>query len=74
MCIRDRDMPTPDNSIPMKGGRGPRGVITMGGMFTIVKVRDQINGQTDPGWYETPPEEQARLATAAELKADGIDV
>ena len=43
-------------------------------MFTIVKVRDQINGQADPGWYENPPEEQARLATADELKADGIDV
>ena len=68
------DMPVPDNSIPMKGGQGPRGVITMGGMFTIVKVRDQINGQADPGWYENPPEEQARLATADELKADGIDV
>ena len=33
--------PFPRNSIPMKGGTGPFGdYIAMGGMFTILKVRD----------------------------------
>ncbi len=45
----------PRNSIPMRGGVGPFGAIDMGGMFTIIKVRDQISGDRDPGWYRQPP-------------------
>ena len=33
----------PTNSMPMLGGDGPFGYIDMGGMFTILKVRDGIN-------------------------------
>ncbi|HYC58686.1 MAG TPA: copper oxidase [Thermoanaerobaculia bacterium] len=47
-------MPMPRNSIPMQGGQGPFGPIDMGGMFTIVKVRDDIDYMRDPGWYEQP--------------------
>jgi manganese oxidase len=43
----------------------------MGGMFTIIKVRDRL-GQGDPGWYAHPAGTVAREATAAELAADGI--
>jgi hypothetical protein len=69
-------MPMPANSIPMKGAVGPFGdYISMGGMFTIVKVRDQVqNYEQDPGWYQHPPGTVALKASAAELARDGIDV
>jgi manganese oxidase len=47
-------MPVPRNSISMLGGQGPYGVIDMGGMFTLVKVRDDMDYARDPGWYEQP--------------------
>ncbi len=38
------------------GGDGPFGKIGMGGMFTVLKVRDQLTTyDEDPGWYENPP-------------------
>ncbi|MBV8519237.1 MAG: copper oxidase [Acidobacteria bacterium] len=46
-------MDMPRNSIPMRGGTGPYGPIDMGGMFTIVKVRERL-GDGDPGWYRPP--------------------
>jgi FtsP/CotA-like multicopper oxidase with cupredoxin domain len=48
-------MPIPRNSVPMRGGVGPFGPIDMGGMFTIIKIREELppNG-ADPGWYEHP--------------------
>jgi FtsP/CotA-like multicopper oxidase with cupredoxin domain len=67
------DMPVPENSIPMRGAPGRHDPIDMGGMFTVLKVRDQVTSPEDPGWYANPPETQARQATAAELAADGID-
>ena len=48
------DMGAPRNSIPMMGGAGPFGRIDMGGMFTILKVRDGITSYEDPGWYRHP--------------------
>ncbi len=66
-------MPIPDNSLPMIGARGPRDYITMGGMFTILKVRPGLSGSDDPGWYDNP-EGEARLASADELARDNIDV
>ncbi len=65
-------MPVPPNSIPMVGGRGKFDYITMGGMFTIVKVREQVDGYKDPGWYEFPPGTVADVADAEEMKRDGI--
>ncbi len=67
-------MEVPKNSLPMIGGRGPKGYITMGGMFTILKVRDRIAGDVDPGWYPSPDGETASAATPEQLTADGIDV
>lgn len=63
-------MQAPANSIPMVGGRGPHDYITMGGMFTILKVRDRLTSYGDPGWYEDPVG-MARLASADELARDG---
>ena len=69
-------MKNPPNSIAMVGGEGPHDVITMGGMFTILKVREQLpNGyDADVGWYEDKPGERADVATADVLKRNGIDV
>jgi hypothetical protein len=46
--------PLPDNIAPI-GNPGPFGVIEMGGMFTILKVRSDISSYSDPGWYVHPP-------------------
>jgi manganese oxidase len=65
-------MPVPENSIPMVGARGPFDYITMGGMFTILKVREQLEGKGDPGWYKHPPGTVASKAKPEELERDGI--
>ena len=68
-------MPVPKNSIPMVGGPGPFDYITMGGMFTILKVRENLTTyDEDPGWYDNPPGTVAERARDAELRADGIEV
>ena len=67
-------MAVPENSIPMVGGRGKHDYITMGGMFTVLKVRDGITRYDDPGWYENPAGTLASPATAKELDRNGIRV
>jgi FtsP/CotA-like multicopper oxidase with cupredoxin domain len=69
-------MPYPKNTISMKGATGPFGdYISMGGLFTVVKVRDQLRSyDEDPGWYKHPPGTVALKASNAELARDGIDV
>ena len=68
-------MPVPKNSIPMVGSYGPHDYITMGGMFTILKVREHLDSyDKDPGWYENPPGTQTTYATPEELRRDGINV
>jgi len=42
------------NTLPMMTGDGPFGSIEMGGMFTVVKIREGITSYDDPGWYEHP--------------------
>jgi manganese oxidase len=63
-------MPVPPNSIPMLGAPGKHGYIDMGGMFTILKVRDNLTSYDDPGWYENPPGTLASLANAEDLRRD----
>ena len=65
-------MPMPANSAPMAGTAGPKGHIDMGGMFTLLKVRDRVTGQADPGWYADAPGTVARAATPEELARDGV--
>ena len=72
--MADMKMQVPPNSVPMAGGPGPFGVIDMGGMFTVVKVRDHVDGFGDVPAYHHPPGTLAVAATAAELARDGIDV
>jgi hypothetical protein len=77
------EMPLPDNTLPMMSGSGPFGALEMGGMFTVVKVREGLarNDYRDPGWYEHPagtvahdwkgeaPRAERRGATDAQGKA-----
>ncbi len=70
--MADMAMPVPKNSLPMKGGKGPFGTIEMGGMFTIIKVRDGLTTYEDPGWYAHPPGTVAERAHPDELRADGV--
>ena len=52
----DMEMPLPDNTLPMMTGRGPFGPLEMGGMFTVVKIREGLarGDYKDPGWYGHP--------------------
>ncbi|MBN8291848.1 copper oxidase [Rhodobacter sp. NTK016B] len=67
----EMEMPLPANTTPMMTGWGPHGAIEMGGMFSVVKVRPDIepDDYSDPGWYENPPGTQA-----AEWTGDMPDV
>ncbi|MBV6413465.1 MAG: Cell division protein FtsP [Xanthomonadales bacterium] len=49
-------MTGPENTLPMMMGKGPFGNLEMGGMFTVVKVRDDLAAGDfrDPGWYPNP--------------------
>lgn len=55
--MAEMEMPLPDNTLPMMTGQGPFGAIGMGGMFSVVKVRDRQRpgDYTDPGPYAHPP-------------------
>ncbi|GAB7547728.1 multicopper oxidase family protein [Cupriavidus sp. 8B] len=50
------EMPLPDNTLPMMSGQGQFGPIEMGGMFTVVKIREGLgrNDYKDPGPYKHP--------------------
>ena len=63
-------MPQPDNSISMVGGRGPHGIIDMGGMFTLVKIREHLVPGEDPGWYAASA--TSVEASPSDLLGDGI--
>ncbi|PKO20114.1 copper oxidase [candidate division BRC1 bacterium HGW-BRC1-1] len=75
-------MAMPENSVAMMGAYGPFDYITMGGMFTVLKVRENdpslkedASGKiTDPGWYQHPEGTIAGPASVDELNQDGIKV
>lgn len=50
------DMPLPENTLPMMMSKGQYGDISMGGMFSTLKVRDGLakNDYRDPGPYQHP--------------------
>jgi hypothetical protein len=49
-------MPLPANTLPMMSGEGPFGSVEMGGMFTVLKVREGLarGDYADPGWFKHP--------------------
>ncbi len=57
----EMSMEIPANTVPMMTGWGPHGPIEMGGMFSVVKVREGLaaDDYADPGWYENPPGTEA---------------
>ncbi len=63
-------MPLPENTLAMMTGEGPFGPIEMGGMFTVVKIRENLaaGDYSDPGWYEHPEGSVAWKVSEAELK------
>ncbi len=76
-------MQGPDNTLPMMGGDGPFGSVGMGGMFTILKVHEdipdfkiaeeytkQVKLPGDLGWYKNPPGTVADTAPGYENKPD----
>ena len=65
-------MKIPPNSLPMRGGPGPFGDIDMGGMFTVLKVRDDPAAEPN-AWYRHPQGSVAGPADAARMAADGVD-
>ena len=54
---------------PMMTGTGPFGPIEMGGMFTVMKVREDLppGDYHDPGWYKHP-----QGSVAYEVDAAGV--
>jgi hypothetical protein len=52
----EMEMPMPNNTLPMMTGFGQFGPIEMGGMFSVVKVREGLaaNDYSDPGWFKHP--------------------
>ena len=62
-----------EKAIVVRGTQEHHGpiLLEMGGMFTVLKVREQIeNYDKDPGWFEKPPGSRATNASEDELKRD----
>lgn len=65
------EMPLPNNTLPMMTGHGQFGPIEMGGMFSVVKVREKLADRefADPGWYKYPEGTVAyKLETTAQAQ------
>ena len=55
-AMTDMNMGLPKNTLPMMAGEGQFGPVGMGGMFTLLKVRDTLpqGYDADPGPYQFP--------------------
>src|SRR5207244_1533779 len=62
--MSEMNMGGPKNTLPMMTGTGQFGPISMGGMFTVLKVRDGMSSFEDPGWYRHPDGTVATVASA----------
>ena len=74
----EMEMAAPDNTLPMMTGFGQFGPMEMGGMFTVVKVREGLapGDFKDPGWFKHPEGTVAyevQLASAAQPARRGGD-
>jgi manganese oxidase len=56
-AMGEMEMTMPNNTLPMMTGFGQFGPIEMGGMFTVMKIREGLaaNDYKDPGDYKHPP-------------------
>jgi manganese oxidase len=75
MAMGDMEMPAPDNTLPMMTGSGPFGGIEMGGMFTVMKIREGMarDDYSDPGPYQHPSGTIAYEVDAAPSEAPRQD-
>ncbi len=65
-----KHMKGPPNTLPMMAGVGQFGNIGMGGMFTVVKIRDHLKPGDENGWYDNPPGTVADVALGVGSEAD----
>ncbi len=63
-------MGRPANTLPMGGPPGPFGPMDMGGMFTVLKVREGPAEPDPASWYANPPGTVASPASADDLRRD----
>ena len=61
--MAEMQMKGPKNTLPMMTGNGPFGSIEMGGMFTVIKIRENLASYDDPGWYKHPEGTMAKLVS-----------
>jgi hypothetical protein len=56
MAMGEMEMPIPDNTLMMMSGSGQFGPIEMGGMFTVMEIREGLarDDYKDPGPYKNP--------------------
>lgn len=52
--MTEMNMKGPENTLPMMGGQGQFGPVGMGGMFTVLMVRDNLKDYDNPGDYPHP--------------------
>ncbi len=57
------NMKGPENTLPMMGGEGQFGSVGMGGMFTVLMVRDNLKDYDHPGDYPYPKGTVAEVVT-----------
>lgn len=70
--MAEMNMPIPPNSLPMRGGRGPFSYIDMGGMFTVLKVREDADSADPDAWYTHPAGTVSSVASTQDMQRDGI--
>ena len=76
----EMEMPLPDNTLPMMTGFGQFGALEMGGMFTVMKVREGLSAgdYKDPGPYKNPEgtvayQFKGKLASEAPRASGALD-
>jgi len=57
----------------MRGAKGPFSYIDMGGMFTVLKVRDRPMASDATSWYRHPKGTVAGLADPARMAVDSVN-
>lgn len=68
--MSEMGMKGPENTLPMMAGQGPFGPVGMGGMFTVLKVRDNLEDYNNPPEYPHPEGTVANLVQSD--KAQGV--
>ncbi len=65
--MTEMNMKGPENTLPMMAGQGQFGPIGMGGMFTVLMVRDNLKDYDHPGDYPHP---KGTVAESVEIEKE----